>query len=187
MEKQSDDVNLRLAALLHDVGKPLCMLRDGHSHAHPEEGELLAKEILNRLKAPKKTAQRVCQLVKYHMYDFDCKTSENKLRRFLVENFDILDDLLLIKQVDFSACKDNLSKAPTRVKREALLAKMREEQVPFSLKALAVNGNDLLNAGLPAQKLATLLHGLLMHTAVCPADNTKERLLRLANGLNKDI
>ena len=187
MEQQTKDVTLRLAALLHDVGKPTCMLRDGNAHGHPDEGEILAKDILTRLKAPKKMAQRVCWLVKNHMYDFDCKTGENKLRRFFVANYDMLEDLLLIKQTDFSACTDDTSTAPTCVKWKALLAKMQEEKVPFSLKALAVNGNDLLAEGLPAKNLATLLHALLMHTAVIPSDNVKPRLIRLAQGFNKSI
>lgn len=187
MEKLSADATLRLAALLHDVGKPLCMFRDGNAYNHPQEGELLAREILNRLKAPKKVTQRVCALVTNHMYDLDCKTKENKLRRFLVSNYELIDDLLLIKQADFSACMDDTSKAPTCARWESLLAKMQEEGVPFSLKALAVNGNDLLGEGFPPKDIATLLNGLLMHTATCPSDNEKSRLLRLAHGLNKSL
>ena len=187
MEKQTADATLRLAALLHDIGKPLCMLRDGNSHAHPDEGELLAKDILTRLKAPKKTTQRICWLVKNHMYDFDCRTSENKLRRFFVANVDMLPELLLIKQADFSACTDDISKAPTCVKWEGLLFKMQQEKVPFSLKELAINGNDLIGEGFNAVHLATLLNALLMHTAVTPADNVKPRLIRLAHGFYKSI
>ena len=187
MEKQTKDVTLRFAALLHDVGKPACMIRDGNAHGHMEEGEALAGAILTRLKAPKKMLQRVCWLVKNHMYDFDCKTGENKLRRFFVSNYDMLADLLLVKQADFSACTDDTSIAPTCVKWNALLARMQEEKVPFSLKALAVNGNDLLAEGLPAKNLAGILNALLMHTAVTPSDNTKARLIRLAHGFNKSI
>jgi hypothetical protein len=163
------------------------MLRDGNAHGHPDEGEELAKGILTRLKAPKKISQRVCWLVKNHMYDFDCKTGENKLRRFFVANYDMLDDLLLIKQADFSACTDDTSTAPTCVKWQGLLAKMQAEKVPFSLKALAVNGNDLLAEGLLAKNLAFILNALLMHTAVTPSDNVKARLIRLAHGFNKSI
>jgi tRNA nucleotidyltransferase/poly(A) polymerase len=187
MEKLTIDPVLRLAALLHDVGKPLCMLRDGNSYHHPQEGEGLAQEILSRLKAPKKTSQKVCWLVKNHMYDLDCNTKENKLRRFFVSNHPMLDELLLIKQADFSACTDDTSKAPTCVRWENLLRKMREEKVPFSLKELAINGNDLIQEGIPAKNISTLLEGVLMHTALCPTDNVKPRLIRLAHGLNKSI
>ena len=47
------DKRVRLACLLHDVGKPLCALRDGNSYAHPQEGAMLTKTILQRLKAPR--------------------------------------------------------------------------------------------------------------------------------------
>lgn len=181
------DYTLRLAALLHDVGKPLCMLRDGNAYAHPEEGERLALEILHRLKAPKKVAQTVSWLVRWHMYDFDCKTGENKLRRFLVSNAAQIPLLLALKQADFSACTDDTSIAPTCQKWNALLEKMRRENVPFSLKALAVNGNDLIEAGVEASKIGTVLNGLLMHVAVCPCDNERERLLKLAHSIENAL
>jgi hypothetical protein len=117
------------------------------------------------------------------MYDLDCKTSENKLRRFLVENYDLLDDLMLLKQADFSACMDDMRDAPTCVRWQQLLDKMRKEHVPFTLKSLAVNGNDLLALEIPPFQVAEVLHALLMHTACTPKDNEKDRLLRLAIGI----
>ena len=187
MEGQSDDPVLRLAALFHDVGKPSCMIRLGNAYGHPEEGEVLTRQILQRLKAPKKTLQRVCALVKYHMYDFNCQTSETKLRRFFVEHYPLLDDLLLIKQSDFSACKDDLHKAPTCVKWENLLKQMRDEKVPFSLKDVAINGTDILNKQIPAPHVATILNALLLHLSCNPQDNEKEKLLRLAVGFHKRL
>ncbi len=173
----------RLAALLHDVGKPICMLRDGNAHAHPNEGEILVQDILTRLKAPKKVTQTVTWLTKWHMYDFDCQTSEKKLRRFFVTNVDRLEWLLLLKQADFSACTDDTQIAPTRQKWETLLANMKEEGVPFSLKELAIKGNDLLQAEIPPCRVGEILQELLMHTAVLPKDNQRETLLKIAKGL----
>ena len=187
METQSAEYPLRLAALLHDVGKPLCMLRNGNAYGHPEEGEVLTKKILQRLKAPKKVTAFVCAIVKYHMYDFNCQTSENKLRRFFVEHYPLLPHLLLIKQADFSACKDDTTKAPTCTKWERLLSQMQVENVPFSLKELALSGKDILNEGIPAPHVATILNALLLHLANNPKDNEKRRLLRLAVGFNKTL
>ncbi len=178
---------LRLATLLHDVGKPFCMQRDGKYHAHPVEGETLARNILNRLKAPKKTVERVCALVKWHMYDLDCKTGERKLRRFLVTHYDLLDDLLLLKQADFSACMDDTNDAPTCLRWRKLLDIMHKERVPFTLKELAVNGNDLLTLGIAPKNLSAILHTLLMHTALSPKDNEKTRLLHLAAGMENGL
>lgn len=181
------DEEIRLAALFHDVGKPFCTLRDGNSYAHPQEGARIATEVLTRLKAPKKTVQRVHALIEWHMYDLDCKTSENKLRRFFVSNLPILEDLLRLKQADFSACMDDCSPAPTCVRWRALLEKMKAEHAPLQTKDLALSGKDLLNAGIPAPHIAKVLNGLLLHSAVNPQDNQTERLLKIAQGIEKNL
>ena len=181
------DKRVRLACLLHDVGKPLCALRDGNSYAHPQEGARLAKEILTRLKAPKKDIQRIPALIEWHMYDLDCKTSEKKLRRFFVAHLDILEDLLLVKQADFSACMDDFSIAPTVKRWRAVLEKMKAEGVPLSLKELTLSGKDILELGIPPHKVSSVLNALLAHTAVVPTDNTKQRLSTLALGIAKNI
>ena len=178
---------VRLAALLHDVGKPFCALRDGNSFAHPEEGEQLIKTLLTRLKAPKRVVEETALLAKWHMYDFNCQTSENKLRRFFVAHYGILDKLLAVKQADFSACMDDISPAPTCVRWKKLLQKMREEGVPFSLKSLAVTGNDMLDVGIAPKSISATLYALLMHVAVTPKDNTKTRLCKLALSLQNRI
>ncbi len=172
--------SVRLAALLHDVGKPFCTLRDSNSHAHPEEGARLAREILTRLKAPKKTIDETALLTALHMYDFDCKTGENKLRRFFVANAPILEKLLLLKQADFSACTDDLSTAPTCARWKTILEKLRAERAPLSLKELAVSGKDLLDLGIEPKQIAQKLQALLFHAVVNPKDNAPERLKKLA-------
>lgn len=174
------DPEIRLAALLHDVGKPFCMARDGNSHAHPEAGETLARTILTRLKAPKKRIDETAKLVALHMYDFNCQTSENKLRRFFAAHYPILEKLLLIKQADFSACMDNLSLAPTCARWRKLLEKLEQEHAPLTIKQLALSGKDLLNAGIEPCRIAQTLEHLLYHAVCNPKDNVKERLIKLS-------
>ena len=144
------------------------------------EGERIVREILRRLKVPNKTIEHTAELTRWHMYDFNGETKENKLRKFFVEHFPLLPDLALLKQADFSGCKDDLSPCPTNVKWEKLQNKMKSENAPMTLKALAVNGKDLLSLGVQKQNVAKLLNKLLVHTAINPKDNTKERLLKLA-------
>lgn len=181
------DKEIRLAALLHDVGKPACMLREGNSHDHPTVGAELTQKILLRLKAPKKVCEHVCELVRYHMYDFDCQAKESKLRRFFIEHNGILQDLLKLKQADFSACKDDVSKAPTVQKWEDVLQRMQAENVPFTLRELACTGKDLLEIGIQPSLLSNVLKELLLHTAVFPKENEKARLCRLALGFAKSL
>jgi hypothetical protein len=187
IEPNSTDTTLRLATLLHDVGKPYCMLQTGNAHAHHEEGARIAKEILTRLKAPKKVCERIPALIEWHMYDLDCKVRENKLRRFFVTHFSLLEELLLLKQADFSACMDNLSTAPTCLRWRKLLDQMQRENVPFSLKELAVKGNELIDLGIPPLSVAVILQKLLEHTAIAPQDNEKERLCKIALGFYKEL
>ncbi len=181
MEGLDEGYPLRLAALLHDVGKPSRMLQEGNAHGHDEEGEKLVTALLTELKAPKKVISQVAWLTKWHMYDFDCRTGEKKLRRFFVVNASRLPELLKLKQADYSACADDIGKAPTCARWESLLEKMRKEGVPFSLKELAVNGKELADSGVPAPRLAQTLQALLSHTALFPKDNKKEKLIRLAH------
>ncbi len=187
MEDLDGSYALRLAALLHDVGKPACILRDGNAHAHCGEGERLALKILYRLKTPKKILHQIVWLIKWHMYDYNCQTNEGKLRRFLAENYPAVDMLLKIKQADFSACADDTSVAPTCARWTALLAQMKAEGVPFYVRELAVDGNDLMKAGITPAHISTVLKGLWMHAVVSPNENTKKRLIKLACGMEKGL
>ena len=170
--------SVRLAALLHDIGKPYCHRLFGNSFDHPREGERIAREILLRLKAPKKTIDEVCALTLWHMYDFNCQTKETKLRRFFVDHYPLLENLLKIKQADYSGCMDDISTAPTVARWKQLLTRMQKEGAPLTLKQLAVSGQDLIHL-VPAPKIATTLKSLLYHAACFPKENKKERLLSL--------
>ena len=174
---------LRLPALLHDVGKPFCFERYGNSYAHTEEGARIAVELLTAFKAPKRLIALTETLIKLHMYDFDCQASENKLRRFFVANSDILNDLLQIKQADYSACTDDLSTAPTCKKWLAILDKMKAEGAPLYRKDLAITGKELCDLGTPPAKISETLNKLHAHAVVFPKENERARLLFLAQRL----
>ena len=174
---------VRLAALLHDIGKPAAYFRDGKFSDHPNMGAEICRAALTRLKAPVKTIAFIEDLTRWHMYDYDLKTKENKLRKFIVSHYDIFTALLLVKQADYSACKDNLSPAPCVIRLKNLEAKMRAENVPFSLKELAVRGNEIAPLLPSPRYVGATLNELLLHCAMIPSDNVKERLLRLAAAL----
>ncbi len=169
---------VRLAALLHDVGKPFCQKRDGNFYAHAEEGTRIAEEILLRLKAPKQVVAETKELVLLHMRDYNLAMREGKLRRELLKNYALLPKLLALKQADFSACRDDLSPAPCVEKWQHVLLCMREEGVPFTLKELAVNGRDLQKAGIPPAQTGKALEELLLFCAEDGKRNTHDRLLR---------
>lgn len=169
---------VRYAALLHDVGKPFCRLRDGNYYAHPEEGARIAREILERLRAPKKLTEETVTLVSLHMRDYNLLMKESKIRRELVSAYPFLEKLFAVKQADFSACMDNLSPAPGVVKWRNVLQKMQAEGAPLTLSGLAVKGEDLLGAGVSPKEVGSRLTELLYYAAENGARNNKEHLIK---------
>lgn len=157
---------LRCAALLHDVGKPGTFTLDeagvGHFYGHASASERLAEGMLRRLKFPNEFRERVLRLIAWH--DRDIPRTDRGVRRALrLLGEEELRLLLALKRAD------NLAQAPAYhgrqlelQKGEAILDRLLAEDACFSLRQLAVNGNDLLALGLrgPAvgQALETLLN-----------------------------
>lgn len=171
---------IRLAALLHDVGKPYCMRTRGAFACHGEEGARIAEEILSRLKFSKKRTAETVRLVATHMYDLRGDARENKVRKFILANADIFGEILALKQADYSACKDDLSTAPAVIKFRAIYGKMKAEGVPFSLKELKIRGGALLELGFPPETVGKTLGALLEDCCVGAARNLEEELLARA-------
>lgn len=174
------DESIRLAALLHDAGKPYCRINRGNFVGHEEEGARIAGEICGRLRVPKKLAEDACELVRLHMYDLSLGASENKVRKFIVSHVGVIPRLLLLKQADFSACKDDTSEAPCVTKWNGILSKMKEEGVPTTLRELNVRGDELIAAGIPPIKTGEILSFLLGECAIGSLPNDGKKLVSRA-------
>ena len=91
---------VRLAALLHDVGKP-DTLADGHFHDHETVGAAMARDFLSRLHAPRVLQERVAHLVRHHMFDYQPGWSDAAVRRFIRKRGPgAIDDLLALRAAD---------------------------------------------------------------------------------------
>ncbi len=174
------DGSIRLAALLHDIGKPYCYKNNGNFYNHETVGSEIASKVCARLKVPKKLAEETAKLVALHMYDLRCDAKENKVRKFIIANYGLLEKLLLLKQADFSACKDDLSTAPSVSKFRKIINDMQKENAPFCLNQLNVRGDDLLNCGIPPKRVGEVLFKLQNDCAVKIVANNKITLLRRA-------
>ena len=170
------DPRVRLSALLHDIGKPAVFRETGKYHGHDAIGEPIGRAVLQRLKAPNKVTELVCRMIALHMFDLDGKVREGKVRAFLVRNLDVYEPLRLLKQADFSGCKDDLRPCPTLAKWENIRQAMVREGVPFTLKELAVKGNDLFGL-LPAPQIGETLWQLLLRCAQGALPNRRDVLL----------
>ena len=96
-------LELRLAALLHDIAKPLCQTVDengtGHYYGHAQIGTKLSEEILTRLKFDNETKKAVFELVSRHENRFEAepKAIKRLLRKISAEGF---EKLLCLMEAD---------------------------------------------------------------------------------------
>lgn len=169
---------LRLAALLHDIGKP-GTLADGHFIGHDAEGARLAELLLARLAFPRREAEAVVELVRHHMFSYEPRWSGAAVRRFIRRvGRDLVDDLLDLRAADntgsgLPANAGHLDEMRKRVAAELAAG------APLSLRELAVHGDDLTAelAIAPGPVVGRLLEHLLGWVLDDPARNEREALL----------
>ena len=174
---------LRLTMLLHDIAKPYCKTTDeqgiDHFHGHPAQGAELARKMLRRLKLDNETIARVTQLIRWH--DDNPPLSEKNVRRAIhrvgEENYPAL---FAVKRADIRA--QSAYKKQEKLEYvdayEKLYEQILEKNQCLSIKNLAVNGADLMQAGIPqgkeiGEQLQALLELVLEH----PEYNEKAYLL----------
>lgn len=178
--------NLRLAALLHDVGKPYCKKTFGNFHGHERSSEIEARLILGRLRYPKDVTEQVARLCLLHMYDMRGDTREAKVRVFVAKNYDIIDKLVALIRADKRAtgmvCDDDVS-APHRF--EETLSKMISEGTPILKRQLRISGKDLADMGFENEAISAALETLWRDCVIDPSFNNAEWLKKMAERLPK--
>lgn len=166
--------HLRWACLLHDIGKAESVRLNGNMYAHDEIGAEMAEEALSRFKFPNARKSRICELVRLHMFDINGNASEAKLRRFVVEHPEIIEDLCTLKDVDaVASCGKPTRKNRLREAYEFL----KEHEIPLFVRDLKVDGNDLVNMGVEDKHRSELLKDLLVETAMNPCLNDRDKAL----------
>ena len=179
-----DPVNqtLRLAALLHDIGKPNTFA-DGHFVGHDVEGARLAEALLARLAYPRREAELVVELIRQHMFNYEPRWTGAAIRRFVRRvGRERIDDLLKLRAADnvgsgLAPDAGHLDELRRRIETEL------RSNPPLSLGDLAVRGDDLtaaLNIA-PGPRVGELLDRLLMLVIADPAQNRRDVLLAHAS------
>lgn len=184
-----NELSLRWAALLHDVGKPLTFTLDeqgqGHFYTHAQEGAKLADQILQRLKAPTALREQVVELVEQHMTLL--LPQRKMLRRRLSRMGDQqVQRLLELQEADMGSkgTGQHAQKTDHFQQIRLLIDQLLEEDACLTLRDLAINGSDLMQLGVPAGKgLGKLLQSLLDAVLDETLPNEKEALLQAAKGL----
>ena len=143
------DLVLRLAALLHDVGKPRTASprADGRGnafHQHEHVGADLVPEMLARLRLPGEIVRSVAHLVRQHMYAADPEAQDKTVRRFIRRiGPEHLARLFGLRRADIEG--SGLPKRDDGNERfEARVAAVLAEGPAFSVRDLALSGTDVI-------------------------------------------
>lgn len=184
------DPLLRLAALLHDIGKPRSARGSGDNrtfHGHEVIGARMTRQIMQRLRFSNADIVRVVNLVRHHMFLFQFESTDKAIRRIVrrvgLEN---IDDLVTLRVGDRlgSGCRIGYTK-----KLQYFKDRVKEVQKdPIDTRLLKVNGKDLMKSfGIkPGPKVGKILDQLLEEVLDDPKRNTKAYLLKRAAVLSKE-
>ncbi len=208
----ADKLNVRLAALFHDIGKPAAKkiitekVLDGEKndgstkeietitfYNHEAFGEKITQKLMTRLKFSTDMISNVCHLVKEHMFHYEQSWSDSAVRRFIVRvKPECLEDLYDLRIADMYGMYNE--KVDVRYSASLALLQELDERVQkelekktaLSLKSLAVNGRDLMAEGIPAGKeLGRILNELLDCVLEDPEMNKREILLETAKKISR--
>lgn len=179
------ELHLRLAALLHDTGKPLCRTtdKDGVSHyrGHPDASEAIAYATLRALKASNKLCESVCKLVKYH--DVRIKPERVRIKKLLSQlGEEFFFDLLKLQKADI------LSQNPKfyyRLENQNRVYDMAceivKEGTALTVRDLKINGGDIVSLGVkPGKQVGKILNDALDMVVSEKLRNDREMLLEYA-------
>ncbi|MBR6825987.1 MAG: HD domain-containing protein [Oscillospiraceae bacterium] len=184
--------HLRLAALLHDIGKPHCFTQDeagvGHFYGHGKKSAELSEALLRRLRYDNKTVAYVTTLVREHDVYLQPATPKGMRRLLSRLGEGTLLDLIALRRADALAkgTADRASLEKHLQEAEAMLKQILEEEGRFTMANLAVNGNDLMALGLPrGQIIGKILRCLFDAVLEGLCQNQRESLMELAQNLMK--
>ncbi len=175
-------LEVRLAALLHDVGKPATRehseeKNDWTFHGHDMVSARMAKKILSRLHFPNDVIEKVVTLVRWHMFFSDpdeitLAAVRRTIARVGKENIEDLLNLRVCDRIGTGRPKEH----PFRLRKYMSMIDeaMRD---PISVGMLKIDGKRLMEMGFaPGPRFGWTLHALLEEVLDDPSKNTAEYL-----------
>ncbi len=176
-------LEVRLAALFHDIGKPPTrragVKNDKWSfYGHEVVGARMAKKILTDLKFPQKTVEKVVKLIRWHMFFSDTETITHSAVRRLIANVgqENIWDLMSIRAADRIGT-GRPKESPYRLRKyHAMIDEVMSD--PVSVGMLKIDGQKIMEAtgSTPGPHIGYILHALLEEVIEDPKKNTHEYL-----------
>ena len=191
VEAAPDTVEMRLAMLFHDIGKPACRSVDEngecHYYGHGELSARMTDEILRAMKSDNALRERVVEIVRYH--DIPVDTSRKYIRRQLAKHgAEVFEEIMAAHIADDSAkcefCRDRIPKVHEVM---AIAREISDEKPCFSVKMLDISGNELRDIVPPSPLMGEILSKLLEEVVDEKLPNEKSALLKRAAELMNEL
>ena len=183
-------LDVRLASLFHDIGKPQTKRGDGKYstfYGHDVVGAKITAGILERLKFSKDQAEKITKLVRYHLFYYNVgEVTESSVRRLLTNvGSEDIEDLIKVREADRIG-SGRPKAVPYKLRHlKYIIDKVSHD--PISAKMLKINGNDVMKelGVAPGPKVGLILNSLLAEVLDNPNKNTEENLKERIRELNK--
>ncbi|MGO8692400.1 MAG: CCA tRNA nucleotidyltransferase [Rectinemataceae bacterium] len=186
MDASPPELELRLAALLHDVGKPDAKVEvpgeEPTFYRHEEISARLAGEVLRRLRFPTALIDEVVHLVRFHMLAYDDSWSDAAVRRFLARvGTDKVDRLFALRLADGSGMTGIPADPRSLDAFRERIDRVLSEDHAFGIGDLAIGGEELAALGVPRGPIMGMMLRELLETVLDdPEVNDIERLTEIA-------
>lgn len=160
-------LHLKLAALLHDIGKPHTAISGKNGLEFPNhhiKSAILANNVLRRLRFKNKIIKKVVLLIENHMFYYSTSSPVSHARK-LISNvgWDNIYDLVDLRKADRIASGFDSVHCPGLKKLITDLDILKGEQSDYQIKDLAVTGRDIIKhlKATPGPKIGRILKKLL--------------------------
>lgn len=183
----ADNLQIRLAALLHDIGK-VATKRDGGDgeatfYNHEVIGAKMARKIMKRMKYSNEDCDKVCNLILNHMFHYTDDWSDGAVRRFMRKvGLENIDDLILLRLADRKGNGSREGLPAPILKLKERIAKAIEDENAITVKDLKINGHMLMQRFnlKPGPVIGKMLNRLLEDVLDEPEINQTDTLLAMA-------
>ena len=188
VEKSSQNSIIRLALFFHDIGKPSVAHFDKkgeqHYYSHPKKSAEMTEKIMTRLRFDNDTKNKVVTLVKMHDSPIMVNNMTNPDRRRLKKIMSQIGSDLIFDLIEIKYC-DNSAQNPQYFRGEDFYKETRDivneiinENECFSIKHLAIDGNDLIALGFKGKKIGETLEKCLTAVIDGKVENEKDKLIK---------
>jgi tRNA nucleotidyltransferase (CCA-adding enzyme) len=192
---QGDPI-LRVAALVHDVGKPRTREHSAKTddftfYGHDKVGAEMLGSVLERLRFSNEERDRIVSLVRHHLICYSDEWTDATVRRWIRRvSRERVEDLYALGRADALGKGRPVEGELEAIERlEARVAAVLDAGDALTVRELTVNGRDLMTElGLkPSRRIGELLEFLLEKVVEDPTRNTRETLLDLARARLTDL